>query len=53
VRKKFESVAIDVYYVVDLVRCEAGARRFATRIGKKLLARRLVDVNPRQKNFKS
>ncbi|HEX5889243.1 MAG TPA: hypothetical protein VFY61_11085 [Pyrinomonadaceae bacterium] len=49
--KKFESVAIDVYYVIDLVRRKSGARSFAARIGEKLLARRLVDVNPGKKNF--
>jgi hypothetical protein len=53
VSKKFESIAIDVYYVVDLVRREPGARRFAAWIGEKLLARCLVDVNPRQKIFQS
>jgi hypothetical protein len=51
VSQKFESVAIDVYYVVDLVRGKSGARRFAAWIGEKLLARRLVDVNPGEKNF--
>ena len=49
--KKFETIAIDVYYVVDLVRCEPGPRRFAAWIGEKLLTRPLVDVNAGQKNF--
>ena len=53
VSKKFEPVAIDIYYFIDLVRRKSGARRFAAWIGKKLLTRRLVDVNPRQKNFQS
>jgi len=53
VSKKFQSVAINVYNVVDLARCESGASCFTTRIGEKLLARCLVDVNPRQKIFQS
>lgn len=51
--KKFESIAIDVYYVIYLVGCKSGARRFAAWIGEKLLARRLVDVNPGEKNFET
>ena len=53
VSQKFESVAIDVYYIFNLVRRQSGARRFAAWIGEKLLARRLVDVNPSKKNFES
>jgi hypothetical protein len=52
VSKKFEPVAIDVYELFDFRCCETGAERFASWIGEKLLACRLVNVDSGEKNFK-
>jgi hypothetical protein len=51
--KHFESIAIDVREVVDLVVRESGFRSLTARIGQKLLARCRVKVNEGQKTLQA
>jgi hypothetical protein len=47
VSEHFETLAVYINQILDLVRAKSCAHRLATRIGQKLLACEVVNINPR------